>query len=33
MRRSLKGDLRVIFYIEGETVVTVNIGSHDVYKT
>jgi mRNA-degrading endonuclease YafQ of YafQ-DinJ toxin-antitoxin module len=29
----VEGDLRVIFYIEGETVVTVNIGSHDVYKT
>jgi mRNA-degrading endonuclease RelE of RelBE toxin-antitoxin system len=29
----VEGDLRVIFYIDGETVVTVNIGSHDVYKT
>ncbi len=29
----IEGDLRVVFYIEGDTVVTVNIGSHDIYKT
>ena len=28
----IEGDLRVVFYIEGDTVVTVNIGSHDIYK-
>ena len=28
----LEGDLRIVFYIEGDTVVTVNIGSHDIYK-
>jgi hypothetical protein len=25
-------DLRIIFYIEGNTVVTTNIGSHDIYR-
>ena len=29
----IDADLCVVFYIEGETVVTVNIGSHDIYKT
>ncbi|HEX4084968.1 MAG TPA: hypothetical protein VHY22_08665 [Chthoniobacteraceae bacterium] len=29
----IERDLRVVFYIEGDTVVTVNIGGHDVYKT
>ena len=28
----VEGDLRVVFYIERDTVVTVNIGSHDIYK-
>ena len=28
----IEGDLRAVFYIEGDTVVTVNIGSHDIYK-
>ncbi len=28
----IAGDLRAVFYIEGDTVVTVNIGSHDIYK-
>ena len=28
----IEGDLRAIFYIDGDTVVTVNIGSHDVYE-
>ena len=25
-------DLRVVFYVEGDTVVTVDIGSHDIYR-
>jgi mRNA-degrading endonuclease RelE of RelBE toxin-antitoxin system len=29
---AIEGDLRAIFYIEGKIVVTVNIGSHDLYK-
>ncbi len=28
----IEGDLRAVFYIEGNTVVMVNIGSHDIYK-
>jgi mRNA-degrading endonuclease RelE of RelBE toxin-antitoxin system len=28
----IEGDLRVVFYIEGGIVVTVDIGSHDVYR-
>ncbi len=28
----IEADLRALFYIEGGTVVTFNIGSHDVYK-
>jgi mRNA-degrading endonuclease YafQ of YafQ-DinJ toxin-antitoxin module len=28
----IEGDLRVVFYIEGDIVVTVDIGSHDVYR-
>ena len=28
----IEGDLRAVFYIEGDTVVTVNIGSHDICK-
>jgi mRNA-degrading endonuclease YafQ of YafQ-DinJ toxin-antitoxin module len=28
----IEGDLRAIFYIEGDVVVTVDIGSHDVYR-
>jgi len=28
----IEADLRALFYIEGNTVVTFNIGSHDVYK-
>jgi hypothetical protein len=30
---AVEADLRVVFYIESNTVVTVNIGSHDIYKT
>ena len=26
------GDLRAAFYVEGETVWTVDIGTHDIYK-
>jgi hypothetical protein len=25
-------DLRVVFYIEGDIVVTVDVGSHDLYR-
>jgi mRNA-degrading endonuclease YafQ of YafQ-DinJ toxin-antitoxin module len=28
----IEADLRVVFYIEGKTVVTVDIGSHDLYR-
>jgi mRNA-degrading endonuclease YafQ of YafQ-DinJ toxin-antitoxin module len=28
----IEGDLRAVFYIEEDTVVTVNIGSHDIYR-
>jgi len=28
----IEGNLRVVFYIEGNTVVCFNIGSHDVYR-
>jgi hypothetical protein len=26
-------DLRAVFFIEGDTVVTVDIGTHDIYKS
>lgn len=29
----IEGDLRSLFYLEGEIVFTVDIGSHDVYRT
>jgi hypothetical protein len=29
----IEGDLRSVFYLEGNTVFTVDIGSHDVYRT
>jgi hypothetical protein len=28
----VEGDLRVVFYLEGDLVMTVDIGSHDVYR-
>jgi len=28
----IEGDLRVVFYIEGDCVITVDIGTHDIYK-
>ena len=28
----IEGDLRAVFYIEGNLVVTVDIGTHDIYK-
>jgi mRNA-degrading endonuclease YafQ of YafQ-DinJ toxin-antitoxin module len=28
----MEADLRVVFYVEGNTVVTVDIGSHDLYR-
>jgi hypothetical protein len=28
----IEGDLRAVFYIEGNCVVTVDIGTHDLYK-
>jgi len=38
MRRTVyavvvEADLRVVFYIDGEVVISFNIGSHDVYRT
>jgi hypothetical protein len=29
----IEGDLRAAFYIEGDTVVSVAIGTHDIYKS
>lgn len=28
----VEGDLRVVFYVDGSTVVCFNIGSHDIYR-
>jgi mRNA-degrading endonuclease YafQ of YafQ-DinJ toxin-antitoxin module len=28
----IEADLRVVFYVEGNTVVTVDMGSHDLYR-
>ena len=28
----IEGNLRVVFYIEGDVVVSFNIGTHDIYK-
>ncbi len=28
----IEADLRVSFYVKGDTVVTVDIGSHDIYR-
>jgi len=28
----IEGDLRAVFFIEGDRVVTVDIGTHDIYK-
>jgi mRNA-degrading endonuclease YafQ of YafQ-DinJ toxin-antitoxin module len=28
----IEADLRVIFYIEGNLVITVDVGSHDIYR-
>jgi mRNA-degrading endonuclease YafQ of YafQ-DinJ toxin-antitoxin module len=28
----IEADLRVVFYIEGDIVVTVDLGSHDLYR-
>ena len=28
----IDGDLRVTFYIDGDTVFTTNVGSHDIYR-
>ena len=37
MRRTVhavevEGDLRVVFYVEGDLVMSFNIGTHDIYK-
>lgn len=29
---TIEGNLRAVFYIEGDTVYTVDIGTHDIYK-
>ncbi len=29
----VEADLRITFYIEGDTVVTTNIGTHSIYRT
>jgi hypothetical protein len=28
----LEGDLRAVFFLEGETVMTIDIGTHDIYR-
>ena len=28
----IEGDLRAVFYLEGDLIVTVDIGTHDIYK-
>ena len=28
----VEGDLRITFYLDGDTVVTTNIGSHSIYR-
>ena len=28
----VEGDLRAVFYLDGDCVVTVDIGTHDIYK-
>ena len=28
----IEGDLRAVFFINGDTVVTVDLGTHDIYK-
>jgi hypothetical protein len=30
---AVEGDRRVVFYIEGRTVVSFNIGTHDLYRS
>ena len=29
----VEGDLRIVFYIDGDTVVTTNIGTHSIYRS
>lgn len=29
----IEGDLRAVFYLEGDTVVSVDIGSHSLYRS
>ena len=29
---AIEGDLRAVFYVDGGTVFTVDIGSHDIYR-
>jgi hypothetical protein len=28
----IEADLRAVFYVEGDLIVTVNIGSHSIYR-
>ncbi|HEV2437727.1 MAG TPA: hypothetical protein VG077_17165 [Verrucomicrobiae bacterium] len=28
----IEGDLRLLFYLDGETVVSLIVGTHDIYK-
>lgn len=28
----IEGDLRAVFYVDGQTVVSFNIGTHEIYK-
>lgn len=28
----IEGDLRAVFYVEGDVVITVDVGSHDIYR-
>ncbi len=30
---TIEGDLRVVFYVEGDCVVSVDIGTHDLYRS
>jgi hypothetical protein len=29
----IEGDLRVVFYVDADVVVSFNLGSHDIYRT
>ena len=29
----IEGDLRAVFYVDGDCVVTLDVGTHDIYRT